>query len=84
MATPKNDFGNLHLARLTFLEANKGASMPILADNLLAWLHTLKFLVQGVVGVAGTGADMPTAQSELTGETTATFWNFLEVRSFGY
>lgn len=84
MATPKNDFGHLHLTRLTFLEANKGASMPVLADNLLAWLHTLELLVQGVVGVAGTGADMPTAQSELTGETTASFWNFLEVRSFGY
>lgn len=84
MATPTNDFGHLHLTRLTLLEANKGAPMPVLADDLLAWLHTLELLVQGVIGVAGTGADMPTAQSELTRQATASFRNFLEVRSFGY
>lgn len=67
MATPKNDFGHLHLTGLTFLEANKGAPMSVFADDLLAWLHALELLVQGVIRVAGTGADMPTIQSELTG-----------------
>ena len=67
MAAPENDFGHLHLTRLALLEANKGAPMPILADHLLAWLHALKLHVQGVIGVAGTGADVPTAQPELTG-----------------
>lgn len=67
MATPKNNFGHLHLTRLTFLEANKGAPMPVLADDLLAWLHTLELLVQGIIGVASTGTDVPTPQSELTG-----------------
>lgn len=67
MPAPKNDFGHLHLTRLTFLEANKGAPMPVLADDFLAWLHALELLVQGVIGVTGTGADVPTAQPELTG-----------------
>lgn len=67
MPAPKNDFGHLHLTRLTFLEANKGAPMPILADDLLAWLHALELLVRGIIGVTGTGADVPTAQPELTG-----------------
>lgn len=67
MATPTNNFGHLHLTRLTFLEANKWTAMPVLADDFLAWLHALELLVRGVIGVAGTGADMPTAQPELTG-----------------
>lgn len=45
MATAGNDFAYLHLTRLTLLVANKGAPVPILADDLLAWLHTLEFLV---------------------------------------
>lgn len=45
MAAPKNNFGHLYLTRLTLLEANKGAPVPILADDLLAWLHALELLV---------------------------------------
>lgn len=67
MATAGNDFAYLHLTRLTLLVANEGAPVPILADDLLAWLHTLEFLVRGVIGVAGTSANMPAAQPELTG-----------------
>lgn len=45
MAAPRNDFGHLHLTRLTLLEANKGTPVPILTDDLLAWLHALELLV---------------------------------------
>lgn len=84
MATLRNGFGNLHLTRLTLLKANKGAPVPILANDLLAWLHALELLMQGIIGVAGTGADMSTAQPELTGQAAASFGHFLEVGSCGY
>lgn len=83
MATLKNDFGHFHLTRLTLLEANIWAPVPILADDFLAWLHALELLVGGVIWVAGPCAHMPTGQAELTGQAAASFRYFLEVRSFG-
>lgn len=84
MTTLKNDFGHFHLTRLTFLEANIWAPVPILADDFLAWFHALELLVGGVIWVAGTCAHMPTGQPELTGQAAASFRYFLEVGSFGY
>lgn len=45
MAAPKNEFTHLHLTGLTLLEANQRAPVPVLADDLLAWLHALELLV---------------------------------------
>lgn len=85
MTTPNNDFGHFYLTRRgTLLEANKWAPVPIWADDFLAWLHALELLVGGVIWVAGTCAHMPTGQPELTGQAAASFWHFLEIRSFGY
>ena len=84
MTTLKNNFGHFHLTRLTLLEANIWAPVPIWADDFLAWLHALELFVGGVIWVAGTCAHMPTGQPELTGQAAASFWYFLEVRSFRY
>lgn len=84
MTTLQNDFGHFHLTRLTLLEADIWAPVPILADDFLAWLHALELLVGGVIRVAGTCAHMTTGQPELTGPAAASFRYFLEVRSFGY
>lgn len=84
MTTLQNDFGHFHLTRLTLLEADIWAPVPILAEDFLAWLHALELLVGGVIWMAGTCAHMTTGQPELTGPAAASFWYFLEVRSFGY